>query len=243
MRTFIAIALAWLLAIAGPSSAQMTLTGAGSVKAPQVSTTGLTFLGSTGLASSSSSSISGSYNVGTSANTLVIVAYSTPYGGGTTTVTASIGAFTPSPDSVQNNTADELYAANFSHFYSTGPGSITITVSAVNANFVPQAFFVYTLVGGSSTTDVQTGGFTRSGGTFTPTSPTIPVVNGDHMIASVYGLAPPQLPTGMSVAPTNTRTEPNSGLIAWDWSISTTNPSFTLANGNNDSAVAVSTYH
>jgi hypothetical protein len=37
MRTFIAIALAWLLAIAGPSSAQMTLTGAGSVKVPQVS--------------------------------------------------------------------------------------------------------------------------------------------------------------------------------------------------------------
>lgn len=37
MRVFIAIALAWLLAIAGPSSAQMTLTGAGGVSAPKAS--------------------------------------------------------------------------------------------------------------------------------------------------------------------------------------------------------------
>lgn len=54
MRTFIAIALAWLLAIAGPSSAQMTLTGAGSVKAPQVASASLAVDGTPQIASGNS---------------------------------------------------------------------------------------------------------------------------------------------------------------------------------------------
>jgi hypothetical protein len=221
MRTFIAITLAWLLAIAGPSSAQMTLTGAGSVKAaggapPAPS---YTFLGAQDLTNS------------TTGNPDVYTITTTGVGGRliaafwcqceiavSTVVFDPGGANIPlSLDFTDGTNADFFYSANLTAAQA-GTGSKTIAVTFASS----ARFFVFSgaaWLGTNLTTGFVTGAAVQGG------VATLPITVGANqflfaMTANVTLPSPSDfsgstsLPNGTRVS-TTTTSGPNSATADW----------------------------
>lgn len=196
MRAFIAIALAWLLAIAGPSSAQMTLTGAGSTKgagAAPLSPVTLTFQMPGGSSTSSNiDTFSITFGSALAANQRVAVVYSTS----SNTVSGPFvsAVFTPNIGSPINS--DPIIIAgtdsttNFalclaSAVMPTGATSVTLTITYTGTVFSGSQFAVYTLDNTllSSTTPTHT--FVQT--TASPSSASIATPAGSGLIADFFG--------------------------------------------------------
>jgi hypothetical protein len=224
MRIFIAIALAWLLAIAGPSSAQMTLTGAGSVKAPQASATkayvsqGLQSIG----IGASGATVTFSQSLGSSAGVVLIFLRA----GGSNAVTSAVIDPTGANIALTSAGAPDTNNGFEYFFYATisgGLGTKNITFTfAGNMQFQTVGIQTWTMTGLSSPTPVAYEGIVDAHHT------AINVASGNFLFCG-FDFTAGSAFVGSTSLPNNIYlTDSNSFIAAADWSTPTPATPFTV---------------